>query len=330
MSRQMISARRIYVCCPGSAVSGGPELLHQLVAALVAHGKEAYITYHPFDRQWQTPKEYHRYKCPVAEHIVDEDDSAFVVPEIFTSLLKTIKTAQRIIWWLSVDYYSGNFDNRSLLKIWLKRLLTTGIDRSRPCVHLFQSEYARRFVQERLKAEGWFLSDYLADEYVHTDPRPDGRSDTILFNPKKGHWFTRKIIAQNPTLRFVPLIDMSRAQIKTALETSKVYIDFGHHPGKDRLPREAALCGCVVVVGRRGSASNSKDVPLDTRYKFPVKDSHVPAIAATLTDILRHHPEHFDAQARYRSILRKERELFEQDLRTVFNLTPATGGLSPP
>jgi hypothetical protein len=325
----MIAARRIYVCCPGNAVSGGPEVLHQLVAALSAHGKEAYIAYQPSGRRWQTPQEYLRYQCPVAERVVDEDDSAVVVPEICTAMLKSIRAAQRVIWWLSVDNYSGNFDNRTLLKTWLTRRVSTGIDRSRPCTHLFQSEYARSFVKKRLGADGWFLSDYLADEYLRCNPTPVGRDDTILFNPKKGYGFTRKIIALCPALRFVPLINMSRVQLRTALETSKVYMDFGPHPGKDRLPREASLCGCVIVVGRRGSASNASDVPLEARYKYAVKDAYIPAIAATLDDILRNHPDHFAAQAQYRSLLRKERESFEQDLRAVFNLSPAMAASSP-
>jgi len=35
----------------------------------------------------------------------------------------------------------------------------------------------------------------------------------------------------------------------------QVYIDFGHHPGQDRLPREAVQCGCVVITGKRGSGN---------------------------------------------------------------------------
>ena len=37
-------------------------------------------------------------------------------------------------------------------------------------------------------------------------------------------------------------------------------VDLGHHPGKDRLPREAALAGCVTVVGRAGAAVFADEV----------------------------------------------------------------------
>jgi hypothetical protein len=51
-----------------------------------------------------------------------------------------------------------------------------------------------------------------------------------------------------------------------------MYVDFGHHPGMDRIPREAAACGCLVLVGERGSASYFKDVPLTAEYKIDLRN----------------------------------------------------------
>jgi len=47
-----------------------------------------------------------------------------------------------------------------------------------------------------------------------------------------------------------------------------VYVDFGWHPGRDRLPREAALAGCVVFSTRHGAAGYEGDMPLSDWYKF--------------------------------------------------------------
>ena len=46
------------------------------------------------------------------------------------------------------------------------------------------------------------------------------------------------------------------------------YIDFGPHPGMDRLPREAALAGCIVLTIGEGAANFDKDVPLPPQFKF--------------------------------------------------------------
>ena len=61
----------------------------------------------------------------------------------------------------------------------------------------------------------------------------------------------------------------------------QVYIDFGHHPGQDRLPREAAACGCLVVTGTRGSAGFHADVPLPPALKLahPLDDLEATADA---------------------------------------------------
>lgn len=36
----------------------------------------------------------------------------------------------------------------------------------------------------------------------------------------------------------------------------------------DRLPREAALAGCIVLTNREGAANYDKDVPLPSVFKF--------------------------------------------------------------
>ena len=47
---------------------------------------------------------------------------------------------------------------------------------------------------------------------------------------------------------------MTPEQVVDLMSESKVYIDFGNHPGKDRIPREAVINGCCVITGVRGSA----------------------------------------------------------------------------
>ena len=61
---------------------------------------------------------------------------------------------------------------------------------------------------------------------------------------------------------------MTEREVEDCLSQAKVYIDFGGHPGKDRIPREAALCGCCVVTGRRGAAGNDVEVPINQSYKL--------------------------------------------------------------
>ena len=67
-------------------------------------------------------------------------------------------------------------------------------------------------------------------------------------------------------LDWVPIENMTPREVGELLASAKVYVDFGEHPGRDRIPREAALAGCVVITGTRGSAGNGIDIPIPSEY----------------------------------------------------------------
>ena len=113
--------------------------------------------------------------------------------------------------------------------------------------HLCQSRYAAEFVKKQGILDFLFLSDCLNEDFL-TSHAELSRDDRVLYNPSKGFWFTKKIIDANPDIDFVAIEGMTPAQTKSLMRTSKLYIDFGDHPGKDRLPREAAICGCCIVL----------------------------------------------------------------------------------
>ena len=51
----------------------------------------------------------------------------------------------------------------------------------------------------------------------------------------------------------------------------------------DRLPREAALAGCIVLTNREGAANFDKDVPIPSEFKFKSFDAD--KIYCTLKDV---------------------------------------------
>lgn len=316
-SPPFFDAKEIYVLCPGHIVSGGPELLHQLVAELRRINRQAYIVYYPSNREWTTPPEYERYGCPVALSPPDRKDVAVIVPEVATRFLDSFNQAKRIIWWLSVNNYRGSFENMVMKKLWIKRTIDSAISSPSSVFHLFQSRYAEEFVRQRFKATGWMLSDYLADEFL-TQNTYHHKLDLVAFNPTKGFRTTRRIIRQAPHIHFEPLIKMSRSEVRSMLASAKIYIDFGYHPGKDRIPREAAMSGCVVIVGRRGSAEYSDDVPIESMYKCPTLPWRSRDIVHLIDAVLSNYQKHYDSQHTYRTLIRREREVFTNQVRDLF------------
>ena len=144
------------------------------------------------------------------------------------------------------------------------------------------------------------------------------KCNKILYNPKKGYRFTKEIMKKAKELEWVPIQNLTTWQVKELLLQSKVYIDFGNHPGKDRFPREAAMCGCIVITGRRGSAKFYNDVPIDDKFKFKDSKKNIEKIVTKVRECL----DNYDTQIKefhdYRKYIRNEKEQFNKDVDTVF------------
>lgn len=265
-------SRRIFVCCPAGATTGGPEALHQLVDALRSQGHDASISYVPFSRSNTVPPAYSRYDV-VSDIPSDDPGSVVLVAESMTSLLLGFRRAQRVVWWLSVDFYLGS-EHRSVLVDRCRYLYRLARRKSltfrelRGCLHGSQSAYATQFVQNHGVGEVLPLTDYLHEELLAPVEPASPRRPLILYNPKKGLHVTRALMKACPDFRFQALAGLTRAQLRELLTTSQMYIDFGHHPGRDRLPREAAASGCVVITNRKGSAGLQADLPIPERFKL--------------------------------------------------------------
>ena len=321
--------RSVLVICPGDAVTAGPEALHQLVAELNSLGKSAAIVYHPFDRQFAVPEPYRKYNIPVGRY-ADEADTLIIFPEIFPTLALRVRHAQAAIWWMSVNNYTCvRYESVVRDKIRYARNLLMGrrpwrgMAALRSLKHFAQSHYAELFLaQYGIKAAP--LSDpipvYLEPDYLEALAQrpPTARQDIILYNPTKGAKVTARLRDAFPQWLFRPLRGLDRANLAKAFVEAKVYIDFGHHPGKDRLPREAAIHGCCVITGRYGSAANPVDIPIPERYKCDTRASDfVDRFEVLVTDILRNFEACCQEFEGYRDVIRREPETYRNQVRAL-------------
>lgn len=266
--------KKVYICCPGNSVTGGPELLHQFCDALSSNGVDASIVYYPLDVNFQLPQQYAHYNVKVTEakDVVCEN-AIVIIPEVATLLAKKFGKATICIWWLSVDNYFGRKKYNWFVRRYLghaKSVLTgdrLSISDMKNYQHLSQSEYARIFLKSRgIQCD--MLTDYLNETHLKSVDESVNRENIIAYNPKKGVKYSNRLISKFKNYKFIPIENMTAPEVRQLLERSKVYIDFGDHPGKDRFPREAAMAGCCVVTGRKGSAANKIDVPVPSCYKL--------------------------------------------------------------
>ena len=115
------------------------------------------------------------------------------------------------------------------------------------------------------------------------------KENLVLYNPSKGYEITLKIKKLLPDIKFIELKGLSRNNLNKLFQKAKLYIDFGNHPGKDRLPREACINGCCIIVGKNGSASYFEDVPISDNYKFD--NSDLTGIKNRILDIFENYEE---------------------------------------
>jgi len=326
---------KIYLACPSGIHTGGPECLHQLAYKLRQYGYDTimwYYDFHDYKGIIVNPV-YKHYNLPARKFldICKNSKGYCIIPEA-VNLKNSIKELKSngitpIIWWLSVVFYHGanglNFPTPDEIDH-----DTAGLKNMPDVVHLVHSAYCNWFVRERIRIPEnkniYYINDYLRDEYLADEKELNlssvKRFPIVLFNPKKGIEFTKKIYdyAKNKfelgEVIWVPVINMSPTQIVMFFRMARLYIDFGFHPGMDHLPREAGACGCCIITNKQGSAAFYDDVPLPDEYKFNDKEDDIPVIVSMIGEIINNYDKHIVKFASYRDFVRSQKRKFETDI----------------
>ncbi|MCD4533149.1 hypothetical protein LRP67_03530 [Nocardioides sp. cx-169] len=311
--------------------TGGPEAIHQLVRALRDLGHDAVLVPHPDTAQASPVAEFAHYQCPEVQLADLDTEAELIFPEIYAQLALEPSSRRHAIWWLSIDnspafasvrgWLEGRHGEvsagglpRALVRDVRARRLRRRLRADSRVQHYFQSEYARRVIANRVGAGGSMLTDYVAQAPV---PAPPERASTVAYNPRKGGRFVARLARRMPDVTFVPLENMTPVEMATTLSASTIYLDAGHHPGRDRIPREARLAGCVIIVARRGSAANDTDVPLPQQYKFSY-GRKTDELRVLIRDCLSRPAVHAARQDSYTSVIRAQRGAFQDEVRKAF------------
>lgn len=316
---------KIVVICPGGAATGGVELLHQLVDGLTELGCNAAICYYPFFKKYTIPMQYQRYNCPVVKYSeINRISAQIVLPEVYGYLSNNFEGSNIYFWWMSVDNYinsgSWKFAVKNFFPPWRYLQIGSHDFSANICGHLCQSEYAKLYLEGFGIKNSIYLSDYINAQYLECGESIDytKKENIVAYNPAKGIAQTEAILPLLQGLETVPIVGMSRDEVMQLLGRAKVYIDFGNHPGKDRIPREAAALGCCVVTNRRGSAGNAIDIPIDDGYKIDdTRDGFEALAAEKISQIIENFDEHKINYDLYRVKIAHERDSFKNSVASL-------------
>ncbi|MFA5147906.1 MAG: hypothetical protein WC491_02110 [Candidatus Omnitrophota bacterium] len=275
-------SKKIVVLCPGWAKTGGPEALHQLVNKI-----DANICY--YGERNDIVIGYYKNHYNVREaKISDIKDNILVFPEVVDpKYAVSLGASGNWVWWLSAN---RNYPARDY----------AGIG------NLCQSEYAASIVR-LLNGKFLYLTDYISNFHAEESSRGQKKKDIIVYGPKSA-FFAFLLKATDSRLPLEPIIGKGKDQTIKMLSSSKMYIDFGWHQGRDRMPREAALYNCLVIMDRLGAADNDVDYPLKDEYKLDIED--IKGAAVSLKKYLKEYDERITDFSAYKDWIKKQEAQF--------------------
>lgn len=292
--------------CPGNLATGGTEGIHNLVRELDKHTptKVWYIG-------GSMPEQFKEYNCDFVKDMPIDFNGVVIFPEVWANKVVNPMFANciTVVNWQGVDVYN-----------WAVAESERGIFLQNPdTIHIANSQYATQYLRG-LGIEPVRIPDCLNDVFYHQYEDTFNRVDEVLYNPVqvKMTLFQQQVMAKATTqlgIRFKPLEGYTTNEIIDTFRHSKLYIDFGVFSGRERLPREAVMCGCCILTSNKGTAGYYSDNTIPKEYKLTDVDSAVEMIRHILTnyDNCKHS---FDE---YREALKTDRKLYPIQVRRLYD-----------
>jgi hypothetical protein len=182
--------------------------------------------------------------------------------------------------------------------------------------HIAQSFYAQDFLKRELDESALVVSDYIRrDNEESLEVTNTNDKKTIAYNYAKSHLLLSRIRRRmSRTIEFVPLVNMNSIELQNQLMRSDLYLDLGHFPGRDRLPREAISLGCPVLLARRGAARFYDDYNLEEEFRFDIVNGRLKDLEATLINLLTNKSELLEKQKKFAISVSKDKQNFDREV----------------
>jgi hypothetical protein len=321
--------RQVVIFCP-VAVTGGPEAIHQLSQSLNAIGVDCWIVHTGRDHGARVSGDrllvlnppnagltaaYAAYGPRYKMEIPLDDRTLVIFPEGLARNALGLPRRPVAIWWLSVD--------NAFRALTMRGESETSIDEvlARPdLIHLYQSAYARDWLRGRGLERIHDLADYTSPLFIDAPARAPSPKPMVSFNGAKGGEAAAAFFAARPQFAPLALRGFSKPDLQAIFRERLLYVDFGHFPGKDRLPREAAVSGGVVFVHRKGAGAIYEDFPLPDFYKFDEADLASGELGRRLDAVVADPADHWARQAQFRSLVAWEKASFHDQVMRLWGV----------
>ena len=332
---------KIYIMAPANSFTGGPELLHQIAISIKKIFKVNPIMFYlPVKDHNPIHKQFKKYKLNFSNSIEDQSQNILIIPEhyMFLKYSQKFKNIKKILWWLSLDNYFGykfkydynkflrsiikipfnicNFFNKitkyqfgiftihDYLRLFYKNSkLNNFVEFQKINLHLSQSHYAYYYLKKYFQNIK-YLSDFQRSVIIKNFKKKKLKRNIICYSNKSNDFLD--YLKSNSNFKMIKLIGYNDKQLINIFRKTKIYMDFGYHPGKDRAPREALLFGNCVITNFKGSAKFYKDVTVPNNFKFEEKYKNLKKINKLIYLIFNDYKKNFYKMNKYKNKILNE------------------------
>ena len=185
--------------------------------------------------------------------------------------------------------------------------------------HISNSYYVANYCINKGAKSTYIIHNPIRDEFYEKSFDIDEKSPIILLGTKtpKLLVFLLRLFLIN--YKVIQLRNMPFAQIIKLMSKSVVYADFGSNHGRDRMPREAAMLGCIVFTNTRGSFALKEDYSINKEYKIIDKPANFFAIVRSIKKAARNYEAQTLDFEPFREQLRNEKMNFDSNIKKVFD-----------
>jgi hypothetical protein len=329
------------VVCPTNTISGGTNSLHLLCASLNINGYSSEMYYYPYKKEFEENAFIKSFNVPNTLRILDNKDTVVIVPETLTNFLLQFNLAKKVIYWLSINFFikcsafrfplnikpirkiislkvfhnNNNFFDIIKEKIykWSKKKLPIWNSKY---FHISNSCYAASYLKCFGVNNIFILHNPVRQEFYSYPVNPQ-RMRLILFGPKTSNNIVKYIQRKFPEYRCIKLKRLQPDEVVELMRKAVVFVELGYHQGRDRMPREAVLSGCVVLISNRGSACFYEDVPMKKYYRIDIIQGFKKELFDKIADIINNYSFHYMEMQDYIFQLQKEHLQFHDKVKEL-------------
>jgi hypothetical protein len=335
---------KIVIISPTDIVSGGVCSLHILCRSLRGNGFDACMMYLKPNEWFLENPIIISFHVPYIEYVEDKSDTLVIVPESLTIIFNQYKKVRKMVYWLGIYFFFKTPPHRfplnfKLLRSIFKCKIYFGSVKNKyhaiaqkvnywnkapspvwdsNVMHMSNSFYAAEFIKNKGVKQVFVLHNPVRDEFYEYLPKPE-REKVILFGPKTRTRVIKYIQKQLSDYLCIRLKSLSPQKTMELYRKSMIFVEMGNFAGRDRMPREAVLSGCVVLISLTGSAAYNNDFNLPDYYKINTNKKYLPLLVKKIKHITSDYLYHYHNMQQFLDDLRIEKDSFNDKVKDIFD-----------